>query len=110
MSRHSDSEQRVFEYIQTVIAERGYAPSLREIGEAVGLKSPSTVQLHIRRLQEKGLLQKTGGGPGQLFLPKNKNRTGFLCLTGNLFKAAIYRLNMFYMSAMDMSPSILRFE
>ena len=49
---------RIYEYLKTVIPEQGYAPSVREICEAVGLKSPSTVHFHLKRLQEKGLIEK----------------------------------------------------
>ena len=74
MKRHSDSEQRVFEYIQTAIAEHGYAPSVREIGKAVGLKSSSTVQLNITRLQEKGLLQKTEKAARSIVLAEKQEK------------------------------------
>ena len=50
-------------YIQTVIKERGYAPSVREIGEAVGLRSTSTVHGHLTRLEKKGLLRRDAMKP-----------------------------------------------
>ena len=51
-------QQRVYDYIEESIALHGYAPSVREIGEALGLKSPSTVHFHIKHLQEMGLIEK----------------------------------------------------
>ena len=58
MPKKTDMTERIYEYLQTVIPEQGYAPSVREIGRAVGLKSPSTVHFHLKRLQEQGLIEK----------------------------------------------------
>ena len=43
MRELSKMQQKIYEYIAACIREQGYPPSVREIGEAVGLKSPSTV-------------------------------------------------------------------
>lgn len=56
-------QERILMYIQTVIKERGYAPSVREIGEAVGLRSTSTVHGHLTRLEKKGLLRRDAMKP-----------------------------------------------
>lgn len=53
-----DNQQRILEYIKAQIQERGYPPSVREIGDAVGLKSTSTVHGHLVRLEKKGLLHR----------------------------------------------------
>lgn len=58
MPKKTDMTQRIYAYLQDVIPRQGYAPSVREIGEAVGLKSPSTVHFHLKRLQEQGLIEK----------------------------------------------------
>lgn len=58
MPKKTDMTERIYEYLQTIIPQQGYAPSVREIGEAVGLKSPSTVHFHLKRLQEQGLIEK----------------------------------------------------
>lgn len=58
MPKKTQMTERIYEYLQTVIPEQGYAPSVREICEAVGLKSPSTVHFHLKRLQERGLIEK----------------------------------------------------
>jgi len=58
MPKKTQMTDRIYEYLQTVIPEQGYAPSVREICEAVGLKSPSTVHFHLKRLQERGLIEK----------------------------------------------------
>lgn len=58
MPKKTDMTDRIYNYLQTVIPQQGYAPSVREICEAVGLKSPSTVHFHLKRLQERGLIEK----------------------------------------------------
>ena len=58
MPKKTDMTERIYEYLQQVIPAQGYAPSVREICEAVGLKSPSTVHFHLKRLQEQGLIEK----------------------------------------------------
>ena len=40
-------QQRIYDYIAQTIRTQGYPPSVREIGDAVGLKSPSTVHFHL---------------------------------------------------------------
>ena len=58
MPKRTQMTDKIYEYLQTVIPQQGYAPSVREICEAVGLKSPSTVHFHLKRLQERGLIEK----------------------------------------------------
>ena len=58
-----DMQRKILAYIQSEIRERGYAPSVREIGEAVGLKSTSTVHGHLMRLEKKGLLHRDAMKP-----------------------------------------------
>ena len=58
-----DMQGKILAYIQSEIRERGYAPSVREIGEAVGLKSTSTVHGHLMRLEKKGLLHRDAMKP-----------------------------------------------
>lgn len=49
-----DNQQRILEYIKSEIQTKGYPPSVREIANAVGLKSTSTVHGHLTRLEKKG--------------------------------------------------------
>lgn len=64
-----DTQERILAYIQSEIRARGYAPSVREIGEAVGLKSTSTVHGHLTRLEKKGLLHRDAMKPRAMGLP-----------------------------------------
>ena len=61
MARTSDKAQRIIEFVDSFIRENGYSPSVREIGEAVGLRSPSTVHSHLKILEDNGYLQKSKG-------------------------------------------------
>jgi repressor LexA len=51
-------QQQVLEFIDGEVRRRGYPPSVREIGEAVGLSSSSTVHAHLGALQDKGYLRR----------------------------------------------------
>ena len=57
----STMQRRIYEYIVSCIQQQGYPPSVREIGEAVGLKSPSTVHFHLKHLEEAGVIEKDAG-------------------------------------------------
>jgi repressor LexA len=59
LTRHDAARrQRILESIARTVAERGYPPSVREIGEAVGLASPSAVHHHLTALERDGLLER----------------------------------------------------
>lgn len=51
-------QREILNVISTSMQERGYPPSVREIGEAVGLNSPSTVHNHLNTLQKMGFLRR----------------------------------------------------
>ena len=61
MARTSDKPQLILDFVNQFIQENGYAPSVREIGAAVGLRSTASVSYQLQQLQEKGLLQSSGG-------------------------------------------------
>lgn len=54
-------ERQLLEFISQFIARFGYAPTLKEIGEAMGMSSPATVHEHIDRLRQKGFIKKLDG-------------------------------------------------
>jgi repressor LexA len=59
----SDRQRQVLEYIRSTVARRGYPPSVREIGDAVGLSSPSTVHSHLSSLVKLGYIRKDATKP-----------------------------------------------
>lgn len=54
----SERQNDILEYIKEVIAERGVAPSVREIGNAVNLRSTSSVQYHLDALEDAGYIKR----------------------------------------------------
>ncbi len=58
-----DNQQRILDYIKSEIQSKGYPPSVREIANAVGLKSTSTVHGHLQRLEKRGLLHRDAMKP-----------------------------------------------
>ena len=61
MKTLSPKQQQIYDYIVSFSGLHGYPPSVREIGEAVGLKSPSTVHFHLKGLEAAGLITKAEG-------------------------------------------------
>lgn len=60
MPRSSDKAEKIMAFVNDFVRENGYAPSVREIGKAVGLRSTASVSYHLQNLQEKGYLKATG--------------------------------------------------
>jgi len=56
-------QKQILEFIKKKTRERGYPPSVREIGESVGLSSSSTVHGHLARLEEKGYIHRDPSKP-----------------------------------------------
>lgn len=60
MAQMTKMQQKIYDYIAQTLAQQGYPPSVREIGDAVGLKSPSTVHFHLKHMEEMGVINKSG--------------------------------------------------
>lgn len=58
MTELTKRQSEIYEYIKSVVQTKGYPPSVREIGEAVGLASSSTVHGHLSRLESKGYIRR----------------------------------------------------
>ncbi|WP_243291838.1 transcriptional repressor LexA [Bacillus sp. FJAT-47783] len=58
MTKLSKRQQEILNFIKDEVRKKGYPPSVREIGEAVGLASSSTVHGHLARLESKGLIRR----------------------------------------------------
>ena len=61
MKALTGKQQQIYDFIVSFSNQNGYPPSVREIGEHVGLKSPSTVHFHLKGLEEAGLIAKAEG-------------------------------------------------
>ncbi len=64
----SERQQQVLDYIRQTVADRGYPPSVREIGEAIGLSSPSTVHSHLSALVEAGAIKRDPTKPRAIMI------------------------------------------
>lgn len=58
MNNISSRQKTILDFIKAEVKEKGYPPSVREIGEAVGLASSSTVHGHLERLEKKGYIRR----------------------------------------------------
>ena len=61
-----DKQSEIYNFLKAYTENKGYPPSVREICEAVGLKSTSTVHGHLKRLEKKGLIKRDPTKPRAL--------------------------------------------
>ena len=62
----TERQQRILEVIRIFTAEHGYPPSVREIGERVGLSSSSTIHAHLKALERRGMISRDPTKPRAL--------------------------------------------
>src|SRR5690348_5325518 len=62
----TERQRRILQAIADFRAERGYPPSVREIGERVGLSSSSTIHAHLKALERRGLISRDPTKPRAL--------------------------------------------
>lgn len=82
-------QQEILDLIRATVASRGYPPSVREIGEAVGLSSPSSVHSHLSSLVEYGYLRRDPSKPRAIKVvdqhpPLTKSRVRDVPLVGHV--------------------------
>ncbi len=70
----SQRQQEILDLIRDTVADRGYPPSVREIGEAVGLSSPSTVHSHLSALVAAGYLRRDPSKPRAIEVVDSRSR------------------------------------
>ena len=73
-AKGEENRKRIRAFIVSYITEHGYAPSVREIGQGVGLRSSSSVQVHLDKMVELGLLETDAprGTPRAIRIPGYK--------------------------------------
>lgn len=69
MARTSTKQQEILDFLRQFIGRSGYAPSVREICAAVGLKSTASVHYHLEELKRQGLIDMDGGKNRTISLP-----------------------------------------
>lgn len=70
----SERQQQVLDYIRKTVADRGYPPSVREIGEAIGLSSPSTVHSHLSALVKAGAIRRDPTKPRAIMIVEDAEK------------------------------------
>lgn len=76
MTKVSKRQQSILDYIKAEVRQKGYPPSVREIAEAVGLASSSTVHGHLSRLEKKGFIRRDPTKPRAIeILEKTEENT-----------------------------------
>lgn len=81
MARTTDKQEKILEFLNTYIEEKGYPPSVREICAAVGLKSTATVSYHLNELKRQGRIQGDSTKRRAISLPETQ-RGGRIPLIG----------------------------
>ena len=76
MSDITQRQQRILDFIGRTVRERGYPPTVREIGDAVGLTSSSSVHSQLANLEKKGLLHKDPTKPRAMTLAPEHRAEG----------------------------------
>ena len=72
MTNLTPKQQQIYQFIRASTQANGYPPTLREIGQQVGVRSPSTVKYHLDNLRTLGLLHWVGGKTRSITLPKDE--------------------------------------
>ena len=81
MGRTSDKQEKILQFLNTYIEDNGYAPSVREICAAVGLKSTATVSYHLNELKRRGLIEGDSTKRRAISLPDSR-KAGYIPLVG----------------------------
>ena len=81
MARTTDKQEKILEFLNSHIEEKGYPPTVREICAAVGLKSTATVSYHLTELKNKGLIQAESAKRRCISLP-NAQKPGKIPVLG----------------------------
>jgi len=71
----TERQQAIFNYIKKEIKTKGYPPAVREIGEAVGLSSSSTVHSHLNQIEKKGYIKRDPTKPRAIEITDNSFRS-----------------------------------
>ena len=75
MKEISDRQKQIYQFIKRTVQEKGYPPSVREIGIAVGLQSSSTVHGHLAKLEDKGYIKRDPTKPRAIEIVQTENQS-----------------------------------
>src|SRR4051812_36732751 len=83
-SQLTDRQHEIYEFIRDKIETRGYGPTVREIGDQFGIKSPNGVMCHLKALEKKGLIIKQGKQARAIKLVNHRPPANGLPFLGNV--------------------------
>src|SRR3974377_772149 len=82
-SQLTERQREIYDFIRQKIEGRGYGPTVREIGQAFGIRSPNGVMCHLKALEKKGLIKREGFSARAIqVLDQNRSRSAFFPLLG----------------------------
>ncbi len=88
MEKLTPNEKKTYEYISRTVRDEGYAPSVRDICNACGIKSTATVHSYLNKLEEKGWIKREGGKSRALRVEdpstNDRRRTAKIPVLGNI--------------------------
>ena len=116
MEELTNRQNEILKFMKEYIATKGYPPTVREIGKAVNLSSPSTIHAHLSKLEEKGIIKKDDNKNRALeivvpneFMKKDNNSVADVPLLGMITAGspieAIERPNEFFSLPAYMIPN-----
>ena len=88
MSKLTQKQRRIYEFIKSKIEMRGYGPTVREIGDAFDIKSPNGVMCHLNALVTKGLILREGKSARAIQLVDHRPPGAELPLVGSVAAGA----------------------
>ncbi|HEV8565149.1 MAG TPA: transcriptional repressor LexA, partial [Actinomycetota bacterium] len=88
MSDITARQHRILEFIAETVRDRGYPPTVREIGEAVGLTSSSSVHAQLANLERKGMLHKDPTKPRAMSLAEPRAHSVTVPVLGRIAAGA----------------------
>ena len=83
-SQLTERQHEIYDFIRDKIESRGYGPTVREIGEEFGIKSPNGVMCHLKALEKKGLIIREGFSARAIQLVDHRPASGGLPLLGSV--------------------------
>ncbi len=106
----TDRQQSVYEFIRDKIVNRGYGPTVREIGEQMDIRSPNGVMCHLRALERKGMIRRTANKSRAIELTqpgKSPRRETSLPMAGRV-AAGVCTLAIEQTETIDFSEMLVR--
>src|SRR5207244_9964662 len=83
-SQLTERQREIYDFIKDKIEGRGFGPTVREIGEGFDIKSPNGVMCHLKALEKKGLIKRTGFRARAIQLVEHQLHTVELPLLGKV--------------------------